>query len=304
MIDAEPWVTAHRSSCKADGATSAKISKTKKSNKIPQDAVSCGAKTTNDTAKRDGNTIHGNVQTGRRKPGSGDFGRRQKQFMSAMQFNAMMARLGFDLKDRLEECAPSSDDGDRIKRGFQELQAICSELGPRWRLEIFGSIANRFLTSTSDMDVTCIRGPAENKDGEEEEEPVDAKAILLDRLGKQLRQMESFTIIEEIPSAKVPILRLRFEENLDIDLSCQNTAALQNTKLLRAYAQIDQRVLQLGIAVKMWTKAANICGASAQKLFVIHLHAAHDLLHAGSSGGSTTLPGYCSFRGGRRSCQA
>jgi len=261
MIDAEPWGTAHRSNCKADGATSANISKTKKSNKIPQDAVNCGAKTTNDSAKREVNMTQSTHQTGRRNHTSGGFGRRQKQFLFSIQFNAMMARLGLDLKDRLQECAPSSDDGDRIKRGFEELQAICSELGPRWRLEIFGSIASRFLTSTSDMDVTCVRGPAENKDGEEEDEPVDAKAILLDRLGKQLRQLASFAITEEIPSAKVPILRLRFEGSLDIDLSCQNTAALQNTQLLRAYAQIDERVLQLGIAVKMWTKAAKICAA-------------------------------------------
>lgn len=262
MTDAEQWGTAQRLNCNADGAASANISKTKKSNKIPQDAVKRGENTTNDNAKRGGNATVGTGQTSRRSPGS-HAGRRNPRF-DAMRFNAMMTRLGLDLKERLHECVPSTEAQLTLKRCFEELQMAIAQLGPRWKLQVFGSIASGFLTSKSDMDVTCVRGPAEN--GDEEDEEVDAKAILLDRFSKQFRDHADFEVIEEIPSAKVPILRLRFEGNLDIDLSCQNTLALQNTALLRAYAQIDHRVLQLGIAVKLWTKAAKVCGAAQSKL--------------------------------------
>jgi hypothetical protein len=135
------------------------------------------------------------------------------------------------------------------------------KLGPRWRLEVFGSIANGFSTNGSDMDATCVQAPAEEEEDEKEETP-SAAAILQERLSPLLRQQEQFQVIEEIPSAKVPILRLRFEGRVEVDLSCQNTAALLNTRLLRAYADLDPRVRDLGIAVKLWAKAAGVCGAA------------------------------------------
>lgn len=269
MIDAEPWGGAHRSNCNADGTNSANIIKPKKGNKIPQETVKRGEDIAAQEAAKRGVVHQASNGTGRinsrRTSGTGVHQSRRHRQMQSMQFNAMMARLGMDLKDRLQEAAPSSEDIDRTKRCYEQLEAVIAELGPRWRLEIFGSIASRFLTGSSDLDVTCVRGPKENEEDEEEEE-VDSKTILLDRLSQKFRDLPSFSDIEEIPSAKVPILRLRFEGCLDIDLSCQNTAAIQNTQLLGAYAQIDHRIMQLGIAVKLWAKAAKVCGATERHL--------------------------------------
>jgi hypothetical protein len=165
---------------------------------------------------------------------------------------------------QLQENAPSDEDKSRVDRCFDELQAVIAQLGPRWRTEIFGSVASRFSTNTSDMDATCTQARSEEED-EEDQEP-DSKEILLERLSPLFRNTAEFSVIEEIPSAKVPLLRLRFEDHLDIDLSCHNHGALRNTRLLRAYANLDARIRDLGIAVKLWAKAAGVVGAAQSKL--------------------------------------
>jgi len=68
--------------------------------------------------------------------------------------------------------------------------------------------------------------------------------------------------MEEVLSAKVPILKVQFDKCLDIDLSCQNIKAVTNTRLLKAYASIDRRVRDVGMAVKLWAQANDVCGAS------------------------------------------
>jgi hypothetical protein len=64
-----------------------------------------------------------------------------------------------------------------------------------------------------------------------------------------------------ISSARIPILKLRFEGKLEVDLSFQNVNPFPNSQLLRAYAQLDPAVRQLVILVKLWAKAEGVCGA-------------------------------------------
>ena len=52
-----------------------------------------------------------------------------------------------------------------------------------------------------------------------------------------------FEIIEEVWSARVPILKLRFDGKTDVDLSCHNLQALQNTYLLWARPPSPERAL-------------------------------------------------------------
>lgn len=250
MTDVEPWGAAQRLSPKADGATSANTYK-KKANKIPQDTMKRGANT-----NRTG-------QLSRRN--AGGFSRRLRHTWNAMM-PAMMERLGADVEVQLRECSPSDEDKLRVERCFGELQATLAQLGPRWNLEVFGSVASGFSTCNSDMDATCVRCASEEGAEEKEEEQPEAKTILLERLSPLFRDKSDFSVIEEIPSAKVPILRLRFEGHLDVDLSCQNTMALRNTRLLRAYADLDPRIRDLGVAVKLWAKVAAVCGAAQSKL--------------------------------------
>ena len=59
-------------------------------------------------------------------------------------------------------------------------------------------------------------------------------------------------MIEEIWQARVPIVKLRFEKTLDVDLSWNNEETLANTQLLRAYVEMDEKVQRVAIVVKLW----------------------------------------------------
>lgn len=58
-----------------------------------------------------------------------------------------------------------------------------------------------------------------------------------------------------IASAKVPIVKIWDPElKLACDINVNNTLALENTRMIKAYIQIDERVRQLAMIIKHWTR--------------------------------------------------
>lgn len=191
-----------------------------------------------------------------------------KQFAPSTRARRL-SRFEADVRAKLNEHAPTEEGNSRMERCIQSLEAIMKQLGPRWRLSPFGSAANGFITKGSDLDATCYEVPDVN-DGEEEnaEEDGSPKAasqpadILGERLVPLLQKHLSFSITQAVLNARVPIIKLRFENSLEVDLSCNNTTPLHNTRLLHAYSSLDPRVRELGVAVKLWAKEAQVCGAA------------------------------------------
>mmetsp|Transcript_11645 Transcript_11645/g.31234 ORF Transcript_11645/g.31234 Transcript_11645/m.31234 type:complete len:479 (+) Transcript_11645:112-1548(+) len=159
---------------------------------------------------------------------------------------------------RLAECAPTRARTSRVERCLNELQAMAQNFDGEWEVQPFGSFANGFCTSTSDLDVTCCQLDAPLKEGSQHH----AVSVLREQFSPLLEQHPNFSVIEEIFGARVPILKLSFEGELDVDLSCHNARAMSNTRLLKAYSGIHSSALGLGVAVKLWAKAAMVCGAS------------------------------------------
>lgn len=61
--------------------------------------------------------------------------------------------------------------------------------------------------------------------------------------------------IECRPHAKVPIVKMWDPElRLACDMNVNNTAALNNTKMMKAYVRMDHRVRSLAMIVKYWTR--------------------------------------------------
>jgi DNA polymerase sigma len=55
--------------------------------------------------------------------------------------------------------------------------------------------------------------------------------------------------------AKVPIVKIWDPEfKLAADLNVNNTLALENTRMIKTYIQIDERVRPLAMIIKHWTK--------------------------------------------------
>lgn len=56
-------------------------------------------------------------------------------------------------------------------------------------------------------------------------------------------------------SAKVPIVKCWDPElELATDLNVNNTLALENTRMIKTYVQLDERVRPLAKIIKHWTK--------------------------------------------------
>lgn len=58
-----------------------------------------------------------------------------------------------------------------------------------------------------------------------------------------------------VPQAKVPIVKIWDPElELSCDMNVNNTLALENTRMIRTYVEIDPRVRPLAMVIKHWTR--------------------------------------------------
>ena len=58
-----------------------------------------------------------------------------------------------------------------------------------------------------------------------------------------------------VPNAKVPIVKIWDPElELACDMNVNNTLALENTRMIKTYVEIDERVRPLAMIVKHWAK--------------------------------------------------
>jgi DNA polymerase sigma len=76
----------------------------------------------------------------------------------------------------------------------------------------------------------------------------------------------NLSVKQLISGAKVPIVVLSASETLTIDISINNDLPIYNTRLLRAYAAIDERVRILVIAIKRWARLLTVSDAKAGNL--------------------------------------
>ena len=58
-----------------------------------------------------------------------------------------------------------------------------------------------------------------------------------------------------VPHAKVPIVKIWDPElKLACDMNVNNTLALENTRMIKTYVRIDERVRPLAMVIKHWTQ--------------------------------------------------
>uniref|UniRef100_A0A453N0S8 Poly(A) RNA polymerase mitochondrial-like central palm domain-containing protein n=1 Tax=Aegilops tauschii subsp. strangulata TaxID=200361 RepID=A0A453N0S8_AEGTS len=146
-----------------------------------------------------------------------------------------------------ESLKPSEEHMSKQSRLIDSLTKSVTKEWPNAQLHLYGSCANSFGTSHSDVDV-CL----------EIEIGTGSEVELLLRLAEILRG-DNFDSVEAITSARVPIVRmLDAGSDFSCDICINNLLAVANTKLLKDYAQIDGRLLQLASIVKHWAKLRGV----------------------------------------------
>jgi len=141
-----------------------------------------------------------------------------------------------------------------LRQCLKDLQVMTRTLGTGWQVQSFGSTVNLFGTRHGDLDVTCFRAGKEY-DGQSAVEELRTRFVPL------LQESAAFELVQAVWLARVPVLKLRYKNYLDVDLTCQNTEALLNTQLLKAYAKLHPVVREVVVIVKLWAKASGVCGA-------------------------------------------
>ncbi|XP_062200597.1 UTP:RNA uridylyltransferase 1-like [Phragmites australis] len=146
-----------------------------------------------------------------------------------------------------ESLVPSEEEIAKQKQLLTALSRLINKEWPNSRLYLYGSCANSFGFSNSDIDL-CL------SIDDKEMSKVDIILKLADIL-----EAGNLQNIQALTRARVPIVKLMDPETgLSCDICVNNLLAVVNTKLLKDYAQIDRRLRQLAFIVKHWAKSRRV----------------------------------------------
>ncbi|KAF1961663.1 hypothetical protein CC80DRAFT_512811 [Byssothecium circinans] len=151
-------------------------------------------------------------------------------------------KLTGDMRALFDRLQPTKENSQRREEFVKKLQTILETAFPgnEFKVHVFGSSGNMLYTSESDVDI-CIQTPMTKL------EEMHGLAAALAKHG-----MENVVCI---PQAKVRIVKVWDPVlKLACDMNVNNTLALENTRMIKTYVQIDERVRQLAMIVKYWTK--------------------------------------------------
>ncbi|KAF5952975.1 hypothetical protein HYC85_010919 [Camellia sinensis] len=163
-----------------------------------------------------------------------------------------------------ETLIPPEEENAKQKQLLTLLEKLVSKEWPEARLHLYGSCANSFRVSKSDIDVClAIEDPDVNKS-----EVLLKLADILQSDNLQNVQVNDLafqdlcnvlTAVHALTRARVPIVKLMDPVTaISCDICINNVLAVVNTKLLWDYAQIDVRLRQLALIVKHWAKSRGV----------------------------------------------
>ncbi|KAI5286072.1 hypothetical protein KEM54_000087 [Ascosphaera aggregata] len=149
-------------------------------------------------------------------------------------------KITHDMRELYRKLLPNPESDDRKEKFMVKLEKM---LNDRWpgnsiKLRIFGSSGNKLCSSDSDdLEHVCM---------------------LADFLATN--GMERVVCVSH---AKVPIVKMWDPElKVACDMNVNNTMALENTRMVRTYVEIDERVRILAMVVKHWTKRRSLNDAA------------------------------------------
>ncbi|MCJ1248096.1 hypothetical protein MMC30_005311 [Trapelia coarctata] len=151
-------------------------------------------------------------------------------------------KLSGDMRELYDRILPSVESEDRRTRFVEKLERILNGqwLGNSIKVHVFGSSGNLLCTTDSDVDI-CITTPMK---------ALERVCLLAKALADH--GMERVVCV---PHAKVPIVKIWDPElELACDMNVNNTLALENTRMIKTYVQIDERVRPLAMVIKHWTR--------------------------------------------------
>ncbi|XP_027115025.2 UTP:RNA uridylyltransferase 1-like [Coffea arabica] len=198
-----------------------------------------------DKKKRHGSSRDKDYRSDKR--GKWPLGRRMRKMRSEVACRVDIDGLNAPFLTIYESLIPAEEEKAKQKQLLTLLENIVSKEWPEARLDLYGSCANSFGFSKSDIDV-CLRIADAN---------VKKSQVLL-KLA-DLLQSANLQNVQALTRARVPIVKLMDPATgISGDICINNVLAVVNTKLLQDYAHIDVRLRQLAFIVKHWAKTRGV----------------------------------------------
>ncbi|TXG62744.1 hypothetical protein EZV62_009738 [Acer yangbiense] len=164
-----------------------------------------------------------------------------------MECRSDIYRLNTQFLSIYESLIPPEEEKAKQKQLLTLLEKLVCKEWPEARLYLYGSCANSFGVSKSDIDVCLAIGDAD----------INKSEVLL-KLADIL-QSDNLQNVQALTRARVPIVKLMDPvTGISCDICINNLLAVVNTKLLRDYAGIDVRLRQLAFIVKHWAKSRGV----------------------------------------------
>ncbi|KAI3982487.1 hypothetical protein MKX01_031226 [Papaver californicum] len=171
----------------------------------------------------------------------------QQRMRNYRECRSDIDRLNTPFLEIYESLVPPEEEKAKQGHLIASLEKLVNKEWPGAQLYLYGSCANSFGVSKSDIDV-CLAI----------EEPNINKKELLEKLA-EIFESNNLENVQALTRARVPIVKLRDPETgISCDICVNNVLAVVNTKLLRDYAQIDGRLRQLTFLVKHWAKSRGV----------------------------------------------
>ncbi|CAJ2504389.1 Uu.00g117830.m01.CDS01 [Anthostomella pinea] len=151
-------------------------------------------------------------------------------------------KLTTDMRELYDRLQPTEAVEAKRQKLVQKLEKLLNTTWPGHdiRVHLFGSSGNLLCSDDSDVDI-CIKTAWKELEG---------VCMLADLLAKH--GMEKVVCVS---SAKVPIVKIWDPElELSCDMNVNNTLALENTRMIKTYVELDERVRPLAMIVKYWTR--------------------------------------------------
>ncbi|PKA47743.1 poly(A) RNA polymerase GLD2 [Apostasia shenzhenica] len=158
-----------------------------------------------------------------------------------------IGKLTPSLMSIFESLVPAEDEIIKQEQLLLTLKKLVKKEWPDAELHLYGSCANSFGVSNSDIDI-CLAIK-------------DFYTSKLDILLKLADILESNDLqnVQALTRARVPIVKMMDPTTgISCDICINNLLAVVNTKLLKDYAQIDERLRQLAFIVKYWAKSRRV----------------------------------------------
>jgi len=186
-----------------------------------------------------------------------------------------MDGLTTEIKKFANDCRETEESKARRNELRRRLKDIINTLNLDGNVVIVGSCGNGFGTKNSDLDLTIVftSGYSYNH----------AAIGILFKIEKSLEsEGSSYTNVQVVSNANVPIIRFNYvceAEEIPCDISINRRNNIFNAVLLKAYAQVDDRLQPLVLALKTWAKARRVVDSKNNRLasFALSLMAIHYL---------------------------